>query len=326
MLKFKYLFENFELAKHAIVHWAHDGDGSGQLGYFRVSSNAIYPFTYDGELRFMRMAPVGEKSRTDIEAELEYLDYLADNGFPSLRLIPAENGEKLMTLDTEWGVWYACAFAQVRGVQVEDTDYSAEIMEACGETLGRMHCLSRTYAPKTRRPDHREILRRSRDALIESGAPEYIIDELDDVVAKMDALPVTDENYGLVHYDFEPDNVFWDADAHACGVIDFDDCMYNFFAVDIEQAIGSLREELGADSDQAEKSFFKGYEKACPLPEGYADIQPLMRRFVDIYAYARLTRAMSEPVADAPDWLDEIAAKLNTRLRGIETKVLGGAN
>jgi len=44
MLKLKYLFENFNLAKQALSNWGYDSDTIDKmLGYYRISSNAIYP-------------------------------------------------------------------------------------------------------------------------------------------------------------------------------------------------------------------------------------------------------------------------------------------
>lgn len=60
MLKLEYLFENYELAREALSLWEHDEDNLEEmLGYFRISSNAVYPFTREGRVCFLRLAPVG---------------------------------------------------------------------------------------------------------------------------------------------------------------------------------------------------------------------------------------------------------------------------
>lgn len=53
------------------------------------------------------------------------------------------------------------------------------------------------------------------------------------------AMPATKVNFGLVHYDFEYDNVFYDSTSEECYAIDFDDAMYHWYAMDIEQALKS---------------------------------------------------------------------------------------
>ncbi len=68
-----------------------------------------------------------------------------------------ENGETLLKLDTRWGGYYACVFADVGGVSVEDTDLGDDIMFACGRALGRLHCLSADFEPKCRKWEFIEV-------------------------------------------------------------------------------------------------------------------------------------------------------------------------
>lgn len=66
------------------------------------------------------------------------------------------------------------------------------------------------------------------------NAPDYAIRELYNVEKQLEKLPISKEDYGLVHYDFEPDNLFYDKETKTCSVIDFNDGMYNWFVTDIE--------------------------------------------------------------------------------------------
>ena len=45
MLKLKYLYENYDLAKSALKNWEYDTETLDDcLQHFRISSNAVYPF------------------------------------------------------------------------------------------------------------------------------------------------------------------------------------------------------------------------------------------------------------------------------------------
>lgn len=71
MLKLEYLFENYELAREALALWEHDEENLEEmLGYFRISSNAVYPFTREGRVCFLRLAPVGEKAETGCQGRV----------------------------------------------------------------------------------------------------------------------------------------------------------------------------------------------------------------------------------------------------------------
>ena len=64
MLKLKYLFENFDLARKCMEFYECDMDSVDEmLRYFRISSNAIYPFRLkpDGRICFLRLSPAEEK-------------------------------------------------------------------------------------------------------------------------------------------------------------------------------------------------------------------------------------------------------------------------
>lgn len=70
MLKLEYLFENYELAREALSLWEHDEDNLEEmLGYFRISSNAVYPFTREGRVCFLRLAPVGGEGGNGCQGE-----------------------------------------------------------------------------------------------------------------------------------------------------------------------------------------------------------------------------------------------------------------
>ncbi len=92
MLKLKDLIENFDLARAILANWKYDEDTLNDcFQYFRISSNAVYPFRQNGKLCFLRFAPISEKLLTNIQGEVEFILYLRENGYPALEPIKAEN-------------------------------------------------------------------------------------------------------------------------------------------------------------------------------------------------------------------------------------------
>lgn len=63
MLPLKYLFENFDLAKECLKLYDHSERHLDEmLRYFRISSNAVYPFcTENGTVCFLRLSPPEEE-------------------------------------------------------------------------------------------------------------------------------------------------------------------------------------------------------------------------------------------------------------------------
>ena len=64
MLKLKYLFENYKLARKCIELYDYDKESADEiLSYFRISSNAIYPFRSGinaDKICFLRLSPAEE--------------------------------------------------------------------------------------------------------------------------------------------------------------------------------------------------------------------------------------------------------------------------
>ena len=320
MLKLEYLFENYELAREALSLWEHDEDNLEEmLGYFRISSNAVYPFTREGRVCFLRLAPVGEKAETDVRGELEFIRYLLKEGYPALRPVRSLSGEDMVVADTGGGRYFVCVFEKVDGVEISETGYGREVMYAYGRALGRLHALSSGYVPAVRKRDHKKILEGIRRTLEEYGGCRQAFTELAAVERELGRLPVTTENYGLVHYDFEPDNVFWDEGKKKCSVIDFDDGIYCWYGLDLEQVRDSLAEELeGEQLEKAWRDFQEGYACEYAYPEETRELLPLMRRFVDLRSYAGLIRCIRPVAEEEPQWLKELRGKLNGKIERLE--------
>lgn len=328
MLKLKYLFENFELAKLALTNWEHDEDTlDGYLKYFRISSNAVYPFSIRGKRHFLRLAPIEEKQKENLVGELEFLQYLGNAGYGAMKPVAAKNGELMLTLITKWGGYYASVFEGVAGISIEDTDYREEIMTAYGKALGRLHNLSMEYQPENRKWSYADALAWVKKTLAEyqNQCPEKGLllekmqKEAEAVEQELSKLKQTKETFGLVHYDFEPDNVFYKEEDNSCQVIDFEDGMYHFFLVDIEQVLDSLSEELEGDAfEQAKKYFLQGYESEKTLEPDYEPKCRLMRLFCNLFSYARLVHCIAEEVPNAPEWMVSLRNRLSLKIQYLE--------
>lgn len=322
VLKLKYLYENYELARLALSNWRHDGEGLDELlARFRISNNAVYPFRRDGRMCFLRLTPAGERLERNVLGELGFVEYLGERGYPALRYIPAVTGEKVLKLSTPWGGYYAAAFEDVGGVPLEETRLSANVLQAYGRALGRLHSLSEEYRPKVRKWSHSDLLDWTGRVLRQYHAPREILAAAEAMRGELAELSQETGSYGLIHYDFEYDNVFYDRDGDICRVIDFDDGMYHWFAMDVEQALMSLedgQDELGLAGKrlrEAEAAFLSGYREQHPYTREMEASRPIMRRFGTLHSYAKLIRSVAEKQEDEPEWMLQLRAKLDAAIK-----------
>ena len=322
MMKLRYLAENFALARLALERYAHDEQTLDlYLRHFRISSNAVYPYANKGARCFLRLAPVQEKELEQVQAEIEYIRYLNAKGFSAMKPVADGCGRLESQLSSPWGSYCVSAFESVPGCPAEDVLPDPDCLYEMGRTLGRMHQLSRGYQPTVFRHSHHQVVQQIQRMLEDNDAPDGIVQKLDELVQELDGLPVNSETYGLLHYDFEPDNVFWDESTRTCSVIDFDDSMYGWFALDVVQALDALAEDV--DDTQADV-FMQGYRSASPYTAEMEAQQPLMRRFVQLRKYARLLHCLGDEIADPPEWMTDLCMRLNDARQHLENRILHG--
>lgn len=312
MLKLKYLFDNKDLANMILNNWEHDYDDPNFLKYYRISSNAVYWCKYQGNTFFLRFAPAEEKSKEKILAELEFLTYLRNNGYPAVETILSKTGKELEAVNTPWGTYYAVAFKKASGKQISGVTLTEDIIFGLGKSLGKLHKLSSEYSPVNNRSDDwKKIMSWMEDAL--SDFPDEIAAKSELTILKdyFSKLPATKENFGLIHYDFEPDNVFYDEISQTYNPIDFDDAMYHWYAMDIEQSLDSIKEDMPKEQvESAINQFINGYRSEYDFSDDMLKLLPFFRRYADLYGYVRVLRSVEEKWDNEPDWMVNLRIKL----------------
>lgn len=318
MLNLKYLFDNTNLAEMLIHNWDYDQESLELFKYYRISSNAIYPFQSQGQTQLLRFAPTIEKNKENLLAELEFIAYLRDHNYGVLESVGSKNNEELVEVPTPWGDYYASVFKRVSGVQLNQTDYSDHVIFSYGKALGKLHQLSSAYIPtQSRRWSYIEVLDWIQEILLDYPAEAAALKEVDLLRLYFASIPKNTSNFGLIHYDFEFDNVFYDEATNSCNAIDFDDSMYHWYAMDIEQALDSLQDEVSSESySQKEQCFLDGYKTEFTISDDLSMLLPACRRFANLYGYVRILRSIKEEWPNEPEWCIKLRAKLKRALEG----------
>jgi Ser/Thr protein kinase RdoA (MazF antagonist) len=317
MLKLKYLFNDVNLAEMILGNWEFDKESVDMFKYYRISSNAMYPFKFKGKTQLLRFAPKTEKYKENMLAELEFIAYLRANGYGVLESVTSQSGKELEEAQTPWGDYFASVFRRVSGVQINKTDFSDTIIFSHGKALGKLHHLSSEYTPTTtKRWSYSNVLDWIQDHLMDFPQETEALLETKLLRDYFSAIPITKNNFGLIHYDFEFDNVFYDQESKSCNVIDFDDAMYHWYAMDIEQALDSLEDCIPSEIFSHKKQcFMDGYLTEYEISYDIASILPACRRFANLYGYTRTLRSIAEQWDHEPEWLINLRAKLTKSLK-----------
>lgn len=314
MLPLKYLVHNQDLVLSILSRWEHDREQLHLLERYRISANAIYPFKYAGELRFLRFAPLSEKPGENVLAELEWLSYLHTKNYPCLTPVLSKQGNLLEITRAHGEAYSAVAFAGVPGQSLEPAAMTDEMIRGWGQSLGRLHRLSAGFQPTGhRRPSYLQQLQWMDQLLASFSEEETARRELRIVSDWLEALPQDQNSFGLIHYDFETDNVFYDQATGTFHAIDFDDAVYHWFMMDVTASLMSYADDAPPDKfELATSLFLAGYRTEQELSDFWVERMNGFRRYQNLYGYVRILYAAAAPVQNQPEWMEKLRRRLQT--------------
>ena len=276
----------------------------------RVSANFVAKVVHEGSTYFLWFNHETERSTSHIKAELEYINHLLAHGINANRPVPSLLGNLVESVDTDLGVFHAVLFEEVIGEHIESDELDLKGFRGWGEALGRVHkaCTGLIIEDAPSWRDHLESLRpvAERNPIIKN--------ELKKVEKVLQQQNQT-ENFGLIPFDFEMDNINWVGESP--GFMDFDDFCYHWHAADIAYALRDLHGDrmTGFDPDDPRfRSFIDGYRGVKGIPDEELERIPVFIRLHNLYTYSRIQRAYEdEPEQDEPDWVVNLRDKLRSK-------------
>jgi Ser/Thr protein kinase RdoA (MazF antagonist) len=125
-------------------------------------------------------------------------------------------------------------------------------------------------------------------------------------------IPQNKSNFGLIHGDYEFDNVFYDKNTKKYSIIDFGSSIYHWYAMDIEITLNNIKEELPQnDYEKMKKLFINGYNLEYQINEDEIKHFPLFKRFENLRKYIGLKISLEETWDNEPLWILELRENLN---------------
>jgi len=303
------------LAQEILGTWAHD---PGSARFFRSSANFVYRFQSSGIPHFLRFAEDAERRRADVASEMDVVQSLAASGMNVASPVRSEAGRLVETVETTLGTFHAVVLPALEGSTLEIEDLDATGFRAWGAALGRLHVAMQQLPDELigRRRTWRDDLAMADQHI--PAAARALRRELAAITTALEALPEDAGSSGLIHFDFELDNLVWrDGDI---GILDFDDCARYWYAADVVFALSDLFDGRFDATDPCYREFLAGYETVRdPGPE-WQSAAPAFLRLAELLRHARVLRALDlSPEIQPPDWLALLQRKLADRLAAYET-------
>lgn len=253
--------------------------------------NFIYEYQQDGQEYILRIAHSGRRSAEMINGEVEWINYLVDNGVGASRAVPSRNGNLVEVVAAGDTYFSAAAFVKAPGAHAEKRDWDNGLMVTLGQELGKMHRLTKNFAPSNpayKRPDwHQELAGFAEKYLPASEA--LAIEKFNQHRSYLQSLPMEKDSYGLVHFDAHGGNFF--VNEGKITLFDFDDCQYNWFAADLAIALFYVLPHNCVTKEQLEfakkvyAQMMEGYSRENTLDQSWLRLIPafLKQREMDLY-------------------------------------------
>jgi Ser/Thr protein kinase RdoA (MazF antagonist) len=162
-----------------------------------------------------------------IEAELEFMDYLHQNGARCVQPVKDVSGR----FASDLGEFYVTAFRKAAGARPSRENWIPAMWKNWGRQIGLMHRLAKDFKPIHKRYIWHENAYYANPATDFPECPK-VLPLLQDTIARIKGLPQSGDNWGLVHSDVHQGNFFVGDDLDVT-VFDFDDSMYMQYAQDI---------------------------------------------------------------------------------------------
>lgn len=261
--------------------------------------NFLFDIHLDGKPAILRLSHSSKKSRQQVDSELSYVNYLANNGVHVAKPFASAKNNLTELIPLADGSYFtAVCFQKAIGIHPHSADFDDRLIRIWGATLGKMHRLSMSY-----QPERADLQRIHWDEEIEVTNPERflppdqfkIIEQLEALKAQVRTLPVIKSQYGIIHNDLHPYNFLYDSEKIT--MIDFEDCVQMWFVSDLAVSLflmtvwpadGYTREEFAL---KILPSFLAGYKSEKDLPDQWLETIPTFMKFREIGQYVAMYRA-----------------------------------
>ena len=205
----------------------------------------------------IRLTDQQVRTKEQLESELHFQDYLFKNGANVTRPLKTVKNEWVSDCIVDNKKYYVSAFTFAKGLNwYERDDNTSETFYQIGKALGKVHSLSKNYEStsyKRRNWYEQQELAEAPELFKDYSTELY--NSFMSFINEMKSKENNHDNYGLTHGDYLISNYLIDKDKLT--IIDFDECEYSWFAMDLAICIrcylvGDEPEKISEKVDYAE--------------------------------------------------------------------------
>ncbi|MDQ0913897.1 phosphotransferase enzyme family protein [Paenibacillus sp. V4I5] len=305
------------LDEHTVEGAARFGVSSKELTFIGGFQNFIYSYNRDELKYILRFTPSTLRTWDGLAAEIEWIRYLSENGLSVSDSVYSVDGKDFERIQGNMIDFYVTSFRHGPGRKIGYPEClgNSILYEQCGRMTGRLHDLAKEYKPRAKRHtwENNEYLLRAGNYIPSEQQP--ILLALDELKSHLASLPVTADNFGLIHGDINVGNFTVDESGEMT-LFDFDECQYSWYTEDIAIQLYYLLYVFGEDSKSERKlqyelfikHFEQGYtEDGRQMPDGWKEQLGLFLRLREIIVFVGMHRSwdLSQPDDWTRDFLQD---------------------
>ena len=251
--------------------------------------NAFENFVYecsneDGVDLIVRVSHSTRRTLDYTMGEVEFVRYLGAAGIPVSQPVLAESGQFVERIeDSEPGHYFvATAFERAPGYVFDDAPplkekyWKPALFRDLGRMFARLHNRAQSYAPSNPRWKRQEWHEYDVVDVARFAPPDeqLVRQRAASIIERLNRLPRSAEDYGLIHADLHPHNFCFDEGRITA--FDFDNCEYAWFAKDIAVILFYVaRAEPAGKREEAVAAFL------TPFLEGYRELRRCDRAWLE---------------------------------------------
>ncbi len=292
----------------------------------------VYEWMRDDErASVLKLTPPDDTSNPQAQlALLAWIDYLGAHGAPVARPIPSRRLKLIEVVECGDQQYLVSAAEKVAGVRAELlllNQWDDDLIRQLGRAIGRCHALAQDYTPPT------PTLRRAEWDQAENcfnpfsdlaNAQPFVLEQRARVLEAVEALPKDRAGYGLTHLDLHFANFIVDPARGGITLIDFDDCGYGWYAMDVAMLLFDVLVVYGHQAACAHNReafarrflevLLSGYREEKSFPPYWIAQLPALLKLLEIGIYAMLAQDY-DPLTCDDEWVAKFMPDRARRIR-----------
>jgi Ser/Thr protein kinase RdoA (MazF antagonist) len=173
---------------------------------------------------------------------LEWVRFLKREGAPVAAPRTSINNHLVESLRHYGTLYTVTVFEKAEGRLAENiptSEWSTDLFQSIGKAVGKFHRISARYQPDRHSPSRPQWfesyeIHEATEKLTTSADPTR--DKLTNLIQELQHLPTSLSDFSLIHGDLHFANFLIQSDGTVT-IIDFDDCVYGWFAMDVAMAL-----------------------------------------------------------------------------------------